>query len=196
MRGRALISGTAVACLVAGCGGSTVTVVVKTTGSSNGSTLSAASVYRVPSGSMEPTLSIGTRVVVGTGQPQVGDIVVFHPPKDAEQQACGPTPHMVVPGGAACATSEAEPSSVKFIKRVVAGPGDVIYVKEGHVYRNGIREDDSYVAPCEGGVECNFPTPIKILPGHWFLMGDNRGESDDSRSGDRCLPVGLSGSCG
>ncbi len=130
---------------------------------------------------MEPTLNIGARVVVEAGEPHLGEIVIFHPPKDAEQQLCGPTPHIVTPGGAACSIPEPEPSSVEFTKRVVAGPGDVIHIKEGHVYRNGVRENDSYIAECGGGAECNFPTPIKILAGHWFMMGDNRGESDDSR---------------
>jgi signal peptidase I len=142
--------------------------------------------YRIPSGSMEPTLKIGQRVLVnrlGTNfkGPHVGEIVVFHPPKDAEQQICGPAPHMVTPGGAACSTPEPEEASVNFIKRVVAGPGDTLYIKEGHAYVNGKRESDSYINPCGGGSECNFPTPIKIPAGHWFMMGDNRGESDDSR---------------
>lgn len=163
------------------CGGNIVTVVVRTTDASNDRAPLAVGVYRVPSGSMGPTLSVGARVVVEGGQPQVGDIVVFHPPKDAEQQVCGPTPHMVAPGAAVCSTAEPEPSSVKFIKRVVAVPGDVIYIKEGHVYRNGTRESDPDIAPCGGSAECNFPTPIKIRSGYWFLMGDNRGESDDSR---------------
>jgi signal peptidase I len=76
---------------------------------------------------------------------------------------------------------------VNFIKRVVAGPGDEIYIKEGHVFRKpaGKREfspeKDSYIRPCAGISECNFPTPIKVPAGHWFMMGDNRGESDDSR---------------
>ena len=51
--------------------------------------------YRIPSGSMEPTLKIGQRVLVNRigmhfNEPHVGEIVVFHPPKDAEQQVCGP----------------------------------------------------------------------------------------------------------
>jgi signal peptidase I len=142
--------------------------------------------YRIPSGSMEPTLKVGQRVLVDRvgmhfGGPKVGQIVVFHPPKDAEQQVCGPAPHMVTPGRAACATPEPQESSTNFIKRVVAGPGDTLYIKEGHAYRNGKRESDSYIAECGGGSECNFPTPIKIPAGHWFMMGDNRGESDDSR---------------
>ncbi len=143
--------------------------------------------YRIPSGSMEPTLSIGQRVLVNRigmnfSDPSVGDVAVFHPPRDAEQQICGPSPHIVRPGGAACQQPEPWQSSVNFIKRVVAGPGDTISIVEGHVIRNGVREKDSYIKPCSAGnPECNFPTPIKIPPGHWFMMGDNRGESDDSR---------------
>ncbi len=142
--------------------------------------------YKIPSGSMEPTLKIGQRVLVDRigmhfGGPKVGDIVVFHPPKNAEQQVCGPLPHMVTPGKAACDTPEPQESPTNFIKRVVAGPGDTIYIKEGHVFRNGKRESDPYIAPCGGGSECDFPVPIKIPAGHWFMMGDNRGASDDSR---------------
>jgi signal peptidase I len=88
---------------------------------------------------------------------------------------------MVNIGGAACSQTAVTPSSVRFIKRIVAGPGDEVYIMEGHVYRNGKRETDRYMAPCVGALECNFPVPIRIPPGHWFMMGDNRGESDDSR---------------
>ncbi len=142
--------------------------------------------YRIPSGSMEPTLAIGQRVLVNRigqhfGKPHIGEIAVFHPPKDASQEICGPSPHMVKVGGAACSQPEPEKASVNFIKRVVAGPGDVISIVEGHVIRNGKRESDSYIRPCPGVSECNFPTPIRIPAGHWFMMGDNRGESDDSR---------------
>jgi signal peptidase I len=142
--------------------------------------------YRIPSGSMEPTLDVGQRVLVNRigmhfNGPHVGEIVVFHPPKPAEQQVCGPAPHVVTPGGAACSAPVPEEASVNFIKRIVAGPGDTLYIKEGHAYRNGKREGDSYIRECGGDSECNFPTPIKIPAGHWFMMGDNRGQSDDSR---------------
>jgi signal peptidase I len=148
--------------------------------------------YRIPSGSMEPTLAVGQRVLVDRigmhlGDPSVGEIIVFHPPKNAEQEICGPSPHMVTPGRAACAAAEPIQSNVNFIKRIVAGPGDEIFIKEGHVYRKApgqstfARESDSYIRPCGGGAECNFPVPIKIPAGHWFMMGDNRGQSDDSR---------------
>ena len=142
--------------------------------------------YRIPSGSMEPTLSIGQRVLVNRigmqfSEPHVGEIAVFHPPRDATQEVCGPTPHTVRIGGSACSEPEPEKSSVNFIKRIVAGPGDVISVVEGHVIRNGVREKDSYIRECGLNPDCNFPTPIRIPAGHWFMMGDNRGESDDSR---------------
>jgi signal peptidase I len=148
--------------------------------------------YRIPSGSMEPTLAIGQRVLVNRigmdfGEPHVGEIAVFHPPEGAEQEECGPIPHVIKLGGAACSAPVPKEASVNFIKRVVAGPGDEIYVKEGHVYRKPAgkstfeREHDPYIRECGVSPECNFPVPIKIPAGHWFMMGDNRGESDDSR---------------
>ena len=148
--------------------------------------------YKIPSGSMEPTLAIGERVLVNRlavelGQPHVGEIVVFHPPAGAERQECGEHGSEVRPGGAPCSIPGRREASVNFIKRVVAGPGDEIYISRGHVYRKAkgaasfVREQDSYTAPCGSSNECNFPTPITIPSGTWFMMGDNRGDSDDSR---------------
>jgi len=144
-------------------------------------------VYRVASGSMEPTLRIGARVVVKEGPPAVGAIVVYHPPEGFATEECGPKPHVVKFGAAACAASLPKESKIKLVKRIVAGPGDEIYIREGRVYRKVdgsgrfVREHDSYIRACGGSPECEFPNPIKIPAGNWFLMGDNRRESDDSR---------------
>jgi signal peptidase I len=148
--------------------------------------------YRIPSGSMEPTLSEGQRVLVNRigmdfSGPHVGGIYVFHPPDGAEQEQCGATTHTISPGGAACSAPVPQKASVNFIKRIVAGPGDEIYIKEGHVFRKAagtrrfLAEKDSYIKACGSSLECNFPKPIEIPRGHWFMMGDNRGDSDDSR---------------
>jgi signal peptidase I len=142
--------------------------------------------YRIPSGSMEPTLAVGQRVLVNRigmdfSDPHVGEIVVFHPPEGAEQEQCGPVDHTIKLGGEACSQPVPKKSDVNFIKRIVGGPGDTISIVEGHVTRNGVREKDSYIRPCGSSPECSFPKPIKIPAGHWFMMGDNRGESDDSR---------------
>jgi signal peptidase I len=148
--------------------------------------------YRIPSGSMEPTLSIGQRVLVNRigmdfSKPHVGEIAVFHPPQGAASKEappkCGPVPHVInFSQGVACSESVRKPEeSVNFIKRIVAGPGDAISIVEGHVIRNGVREKDPYIRLCGASPACNLRTPIKVPPGHWFMMGDNRGESDDSR---------------
>jgi signal peptidase I len=143
--------------------------------------------YRIPSPSMVPTLEIGQRVLTNrlAGNPGVGDIVVFHPPHgaDFDNPVCG-DPDQGGQGGTsaqACDKPTAQESTQTFIKRVVGVPGDTIQIVNGHVIRNGVREKDSYIVPCGNTPSCNFGKPIKIPPGHYFMMGDNRGESDDSR---------------
>jgi signal peptidase I len=139
--------------------------------------------YRIPSESMVPTLEVGQRVLVNRignrfSDPEIGEIVVFHPPHGADTNTCA-TVHRE--DGQACDRPSGKASDVNFIKRVVAGPGDRIFIKDGHVYRDGKRASEPFAAPCDGGSACNLPVSITVPPGHWFMMGDNRGESDDSR---------------
>jgi signal peptidase I len=140
--------------------------------------------YRIPSGSMIPTLEISQRVLTNRldTSPSVGDIIVFHPPAGADPQPaiCG-NPNQGTGHSQPCGTPTKNESSQTFIKRVVGLPGDRIQIINGHVYRNGVREKDSYIAPCTAGEDCNFPSPIVVPPGDYFMMGDNRGDSDDSR---------------
>jgi signal peptidase I len=139
--------------------------------------------YRIPSESMVPTLDVGQRVLVNRigmhfGPPDVGDIVVFHPPEGAEQgNQCGGQP----PPGQVCLTASPQKASVNFIKRIVAGPGDRLSIRGGHVILNGKRQKEPFIRACGPGGSCNFPKTVTIPPGHWFMMGDNRGSSDDSR---------------
>jgi len=143
--------------------------------------------YRIPSESMVPTLDKGQRVLVNRigkrfGHPEVGDIVVFHPPVGAEQKQgepkCGTQPP---PEGQVCNVHSKEKDSTNFIKRVVAGPGDRIAIRNGHVILNGKRQSEPFAEPCGTGPDCNFPDEVTVPAGEYFMMGDNRGASDDSR---------------
>jgi signal peptidase I len=140
--------------------------------------------YRIPSESMVPTLQIGQRVLVNRigdrfGDPEIGDVVVFHPPVGAEQgnQCGGGDP----PAGQVCLKESPKRAKVNFIKRVVAGPGDRIFIRDGHVYRNGKRQNEPFAEPCGGADGCDLPREVTVPAGHYFMMGDNRGSSDDSR---------------
>jgi signal peptidase I len=146
--------------------------------------------YRIPSGSMEPTLHVGDRVLVNRfshrvlgNDPKVGDIVVFNPPSGADAAApiCGDRAQ----GGGTqlpCGKPTAQKSSQAFIKRVVAVGGDRIAIKNGHAIRNGRQASEPFIAPCDpASGTCDFPKEITIPKGYVFMMGDNRGNSDDSR---------------
>jgi signal peptidase I len=143
--------------------------------------------YRIPSSSMEPTLDIGQRVLVNRlghrlgDSPNVGEIVVFHPPKGAEAEVCGDrSSGESTPRPCDRAVDERDDSQ-PFIKRVVAVGGDTIAIVDGHVIRNGRRASEPFAARCTDTEACNFPQPIHIPRGYVFLMGDNRGDSADSR---------------
>jgi signal peptidase I len=145
--------------------------------------------FRIPSESMVPTLEVSQRVLVDRvtfrfSDPHRGDVVVFKAPEGAEENRCGSNrPGIAERGGMPCPEPTPDQSDENFIKRVVGVPGDSLSVREGRVYINGKRQDEPYVNEdtdlnCE---ICNLPRPITIPPDHFFMMGDNRGESADSR---------------
>lgn len=125
--------------------------------------------YRIPSESMAATLVPRDRVLVNRviyrlRAPRRGEIVVI------DSAAVGRV----------------------LIKRVVGLPGDVLSVDGGSVFVDGKRLDEPYVHRIDGHAEPTEPffgtgqpwsleQPYTVPPGHYFLMGDNRGVSDDSR---------------
>jgi signal peptidase I len=138
--------------------------------------------FFIPSGSMEPTLQIHDVLLVNEFEyrlvsPHDGDIVVFPPPI---------------------------PTTNDFIKRLMASPGDSLRIHNGIVYRNGRPLDEPYIAekpkyeleiknygiyvdgtPLDTDM-ANVPprsawtAPDRIPLGYYFMMGDNRNNSEDS----------------
>jgi signal peptidase I len=138
--------------------------------------------FRIPSESMVPTLQIGQRVLVDRvsfrfTDPDRGDIVVFKPPSGADSESCGAEHASDQP----CPTHTPDRSDTNFIKRVVGLPGDRLKVIGGSVYINGRRQDESFAHLDAQCPTCNLPREITIPKGQYYMMGDNRGESEDSR---------------
>jgi signal peptidase I len=159
--------------LVAGCGGN-----------------SSTRTYTVPSPSMLPTFNVGQKIQVAriSGPPAVGEIVIFNPPSGELQGSprppgCGDR-HQGPGHSQACSKPSGRKGRVLAIKRVVAGPGDRVSIVKGRVIRNGSPENDAaFHNSCQNqsAIACDFPQPIVIPAGMYYLLGDNRGESDDSR---------------
>jgi len=115
----------------------------------------------IPSDSMYPTLEIGDRLVVEKlsyrlHPPEFGDIVVFDPPPQLQQQGY--------------ARDQA------FIKRIIGKPGQSVSVQNGSVYLDGVALQEPYIADPPD----YFLPPVRIPAGSVFVMGDNRNNSNDS----------------
>ena len=137
--------------------------------------------FVIPSQSMEPTLLPGQRVLVNRlaydfgGTPSRGDIVVFHPPSSL-------TCKVNVPLTEPCPKGVATHASDYFVKRVIGLPGDTLSIRNGHPVINGKElVDEPYITPCSDSTSCNMPHAIVIPRGDYYMLGDNRGDSDDSR---------------
>jgi signal peptidase I len=142
--------------------------------------------YRIPSPSMVPTLVEGQRILVNRlstrlgADPKDGDIVVFHPPTGAD----GPGDGCAQPRPTGTACDESLPGELKtnFVKRVAGVGGDRVGMRNGRLIRNGKPVDEPYarLTDCEGNPDCSFE-PILVPKDHFFMIGDNRGSSQDSR---------------
>jgi signal peptidase I len=133
--------------------------------------------FRIPTSSMEPTLHcakpgafcegrfddrvIANRLAYRFGEPERGQIVVFTAPRAADR--CGPQD-----GGS------------MFVKRIVGLPGELVSERDGVVYINGERLVEPYVGAARRGRDSgSWP---RVAPDHYFLLGDNRIHSCDSRT--------------
>jgi signal peptidase I len=148
--------------------------------------------YVIPSPSMMPTLHPGQRVLVDRfshtigADPELGDITVFHPPSGAEAGPAGECgnagegPSYAHGDGASCSRPTATRADKTYIKRVVGMPGDRVAVRDGHVVRNGRAAKEPFFARACSRPACDL-AEIVVARGSYFLMGDNRDNSDDSR---------------
>jgi signal peptidase I len=139
--------------------------------------------FYIPSGSMEPTLNISDRVLVEKVSYRFrpvldGDVIVFvHDLPGQTPEPSNPVVRFFSSLGQAVGV--APPSDRDFIKRVVGTPGDRITCEQGKLVRNGQVVPEPYLAPGTTTENCK---PTTVPQGKLYVMGDNRNNSEDSRS--------------
>jgi signal peptidase I len=142
--------------------------------------------YVVPTGSMVPTLQpndrlIADRLTLDFRNPHRGEIVVFHPPlcKSGFNQA---------PDYNFCNTDDVSkrvgPSGTAFVKRVIGLPGETVWSADGHVWIKPVHGpafelQEPYLPP---GTITTINGRVHVPQDMYFMMGDNRASSDDSRT--------------
>jgi signal peptidase I len=144
--------------------------------------------FYIPSESMEPTLQRGDRVLVCRicthfSSVHRGDVIVFSDPQPGPDQgrgAIGGFLHWLAEG-----IGVAQPENPDFIKRVIGLPGDTVWAKHGKVYVNDIAIAEPYLP--KGLKTGDFPR-TKVPKNSYFVLGDNRSNSDDSRFGLGFIP--------
>ena len=141
-----------------------------------------AQAFFIPSGSMEPQLEVGDRVLVSRTSYRLhdvhrGDIVVFPSPTPSLGGDDDPLLKRVAKDMLE-AVALREPGEHELIKRIVGLPGETVSAVDGHVVIDGRRLVEPYLP--EGLVTDDFG-PITVPAGQVFVMGDNRPNSSDSR---------------
>jgi signal peptidase I len=147
--------------------------------------------FYIPSGSMVPTLEIGDRVFVNKlaydiGDIERGDVIVFenpHPQQLPDRGIVDGFLHWLGEG-----VGVAQPADEDFIKRVVALPGEKVEIRDDVVYVDGAALAEPYLSDAATAQNGDFPEQL-IPDDSLFVMGDNRGNSADSRFGLGFVPL-------
>ncbi|MFF3553480.1 signal peptidase I [Streptomyces tsukubensis] len=143
--------------------------------------------FHIPSGSMEPTLRTGDRVLVNKlaygpdTEPERGDLIVFDGTGSFVREGAAANPVQEAVRGAFAAVGLAEPAETDFVKRVIGVGGDRVVCcdKEGRITVNGTALDERYLHPGDAPSDVAFD--IVVRPGTLWVMGDHRSDSRDSR---------------
>ena len=147
--------------------------------------------FYIPSESMVPTLEVGDRVFVSKfmfdgGDIARGDVIVFENPNAAElpdRSGISSVLHWLGEG-----VGLAQPENEDFIKRVIALPGETIEIHDNVVYIDGEPLDEPYLTQAAKDATGEYG-PKTVPDNALFVMGDNRGNSADSRYGLGFVPL-------
>ena len=151
--------------------------------------------FHIPSSSMEPTLKIGDRLFackfsyglslpftdkkVFRRHPGRGNIIVFRYPGDPYQKL---SIRLIAPAVRLLTFNRIDIDPHKdYIKRVIGLPGEVLEIREGKAYIDGRRLSEPYAFHAVKNLSSNCYGPVMVPSDSYFMMGDNREHSSDSR---------------